>query len=508
MNILGIGGLPADASAVLICDGEIVAAIEESKVSRSRDTQAMPQAALRECLKLGGIRNADVHAVALARPFPKPDLPLQLRSQFSGARIALVEHHHAHAASAYYASAFEDATVLTLDRIGDLRCGSKWIGAGETLTLNSASFYPDSVADLYSRVTMLLGFTAGADEHKVQWLSTAGTERLAMLFERILGAGPSVDRSYLDAQDGFSARFYAALDLEDRAAIPEAMRADLACGVQAAVTSSALALAGTGINLCLAGGLFYNALLVSAFERSGRFRNVFVQPAAGNSGVALGAALTVLGKHADAGSYCLGPSFAPEEIKQVLENCKLSFRYLQTTDQMVKAALDWLAENKIVGWMQGRMEFGPRALGNRSILASPLDPYSTENLNTYIKHREAFRKFAASVPQEDAHEYFEIGHNARHLATVGRVRPQHKQRFQAALLGEDLIRVHAVRQSDNPLYWRLLREAGQRTGLPVLYNTSFNLFGEPLVCTPRDAVRSFYSSGIDALLVGNFALQK
>jgi len=154
------------------------------------------------------------------------------------------------------------------------------------------------------------------------------------------------------------------------------------------------------------------------------------------------------------------------------------------------------------------MEFGPRALGNRSILASPLNPYSTENLNVYIKHRESFRKFAASVPEELAEEYFEVGPNARYLATVGRVRPRHRETFSAALLGKDLIRVHTVRKDENALYHKLLTAAGASTGLPVLYNTSFNLFGDPLVCTPRDAVRSFYSSGIDALFVGSFYMEK
>jgi len=154
------------------------------------------------------------------------------------------------------------------------------------------------------------------------------------------------------------------------------------------------------------------------------------------------------------------------------------------------------------------MEFGPRALGNRSILASPLDPYSTENLNIYIKHREPFRKFAASAPAELAGRYFEVGSNARNLATVGRVRPEHRKTFESAILGRDLVRVHTVEEAENPLYHRLLLEAGNATGLPVLYNTSFNLFGDPLVSTPRDAVRSFYSSGIDALFAGNFLLEK
>jgi carbamoyltransferase len=192
----------------------------------------------------------------------------------------------------------------------------------------------------------------------------------------------------------------------------------------------------------------------------------------------------------------------------VLENCKLRFRYFLTTDEMVETAVDRLSENQIVAWMHGRMEFGPRALGNRSILASPLNPYSTENLNVFIKHREPFRKFAASVPEEFASEYFETGPNARYLATVGRVKPAHRKTFESAVLGEDMVRVHTVRKSDNPLYYKLLLAAGRRTGLPVLYNTSFNLFGDPLVCSPRDAARSFYSSGIDSMFVGNFFLQK
>jgi carbamoyltransferase len=174
----------------------------------------------------------------------------------------------------------------------------------------------------------------------------------------------------------------------------------------------------------------------------------------------------------------------------------------------VDTAVEQLNDHKILAWMQGRMEFGPRALGNRSILASPLNPYSTENLNIFIKHREQHRKFAASVPAEIAGEYFDAGPNARFLATVGRVRAAHRSKFEAAVLADDLVRVHVVHAEDNPLYHRLLLAAGRSTGLPVLYNTSFNLFGESLVCTPRDAIRSFYSSGIDAMFVGNFFLEK
>ncbi len=234
----------------------------------------------------------------------------------------------------------------------------------------------------------------------------------------------------------------------------------------------------------------------------------------GNAGTAVGAVLetwhTVFRSpdRIPLTTLALGPAFAAAEIKQVLENCKLRFRYMVTTDEVIDTAVAQLNDSKIVSWMHGRMEFGARALGNRSILASPMNPYSTENLNLFIKHREPFRKFAASVPAELCARYFEVGPNARYLATVGRVKPEHRDLFAAAVLSCDLVRVHTVDREENPLYWKLLHAAGKSTGLPVLYNTSFNLFGEPLVCSPRDAVRSFYSSGIDAMFVGNFFLQK
>lgn len=512
MNILGITSSASDSATAILKQGKISAAIEEAKISRRRTRRALPEESIAECLRLSGLAAGDIDVVALVRPFAERDLPLQLRLRFPNARVVLVEHHLAHAASAYYASPFQNATVLTLDRHGDLRCGARWQGRGDRLELEYELFYPDSLGDIYGRVTELLGYSAGADEHKVQWLSASGSPDYLELFRHVIGAGPRVDGSYFDAgrmiRGGFSAKFYRKLGLSDREEIPANMRAPLAASLQQAVTESVLRLAERGSNLCLAGGLGFNAMLVAALEQSGQFENVFVQPAAGNAGGALGAVLSVHRGHVDAGDYCLGPGFSAEDIKQVLENCKLGFQYLLTTDEVVDTAVRQLEERKILAWMHGRMEFGPRALGNRSILASPLDPYSTENLNTYIKHREGFRKFAASVPAELADKYFVTGPNARHLATVGTVREDYRKTFAGAILSGDLIRVHTVQQEDNPMYWKLLHAAGKKTGLPVLYNTSFNLFGEPLVCTPRDAVRSFYSSGIDAMFVGNFFLQK
>ena len=310
--------------------------------------------------------------------------------------------------------------------------------SGNQLQLEKEWYYPDSLGRLYGAVTELLGFRAGADEHKVQWLSASGDDRFAPLFREMIcrfGAArcvvlrwPSPVRGRLQPEilssvwgSGTAPRFR------------RRSRPSIARGLQKTVEETVLKLAGEGENLCLAGGLFYNALLVEFLERCGTWKNVFVQarratPARRSarcitSGIRCGSHT----RRADAGSLLLGPSYGQEEIKQVLENCKLRFHYLRSTDDLLATAVRMLGEHKIVAWMQGRMEFGPRALGNRSILASPLDPYSTENLNVFIKHREPFRKFAASVPAELAAEYFEAGPNARYLATVGRVRAEAPQ---------------------------------------------------------------------------------
>jgi len=528
MILLGIGGILSDAASAILRDGHLIAAVEESKLARRvrAPRGELPEESIEMCLALAKVRAEDVDCVAVARPIPaatESGLHLKLRSRFPKSRMALIDHHRAHAASAFYASPFENAAVLVLDRHGDFRCGSRWHAeGGQLLRLDKELYAPDSLGELYGRVTELLGFNANADEHKVQWLSATGEDGHRELFLEILqcsaGRWPSLDRSYFDAErmthGGFSAKFFERIGLQDRATIPEPERPRLAAGLQHAIESAVLSMAGDGGNLCLAGGLAMNALLVRALEASGKFDAVFAQPAGGNSGTALGAVFEAWHGlyhergRVSLGNLCWGPSYTAEQIKQVIENCKLRFRYLLTAEELIDTAVAQLSENKIVAWMHGRMEFGPRALGNRSILASPHDPYSAENLNAYIKHRESFRKFAASVPAELASEYFDVGPNARYLATAGRVRERYRECFKSALLGRDMIRVHAVAEADNPLYWKLLHTAGKKTGLPVLYNTSFNLFGEPLVCTPRDAVRSFYSSGIDALFVGNFFLQK
>jgi carbamoyltransferase len=492
-------------------------------VERQDRPGSFPEEAFARAMEAAGAKAEDVGAVALARPFalgPESGIQIDLRTRFPRSEIIVVEHHLAHAASAFYASGMEEAAVLSLDRAGDFRSGALFHGQQNRLLPAREMYFPDSFGDLFNRVTEMLGYEPRADEHKVQWLSASGTPVYWEVFRKILHAGPGLwprlDRGYFDAdhltRGGFSKKFYDEIGPGAEQPLSQQSKADVAASLQHAVEEAVCAMIEPAQNVCVAGGLALNALLIRALEA--RFERVFVQPAAGNAGTALGAAFHAWHnfygetKRIPFDTLFLGPSYTAPQIKGVLENCKLRFRYLLTQGELIDRAIEALHDNKIVAWMQGRMEFGPRALGNRSILASPLNPYSTENLNVYIKRRESYRKFAASVPEERAGEYFEVGANARYLATVAKVKAPHRQIFSAALLGRDLIRVHVVNKEANPLYHALLTAAGTANGLPVLYNTSFNLFGDPLVCTPRDAVRSFYSSGIDALFAGSFYLEK
>ena len=395
MIILGLGGLINDPACAILNDGKLSAAVEQKKIARYYQPGELPSEAIAMALQLAGVTADNINAVALVRPFatgPETALHLALRARFPKSQLVLVEHHAAHAASAFFSSAFDEATVLTLDRIGDFRCGARWLASGNELRLERELYYPDSLGDLYGRVTELLGYRANADEHKVQWLSTAGDDSLRPVFDDILGTDaqgwPRFDRSFFDSDrlshGGFSPKFYLQIDSPDGMPVPESMHASIAAGLQRAVEATVLRMAGDQPNLCLAGGLGFNALLVSALEQS---RNVFVQPMAGNAGTSLGGALyawhTVYKQTQRVGleDLCLGPSYSPEDIKLTLENCKLRFRYLNTTDELVDHAVRDINDQKIIAWMQGRMEFGPRALGNRSILADPRRPEMKDILN-------------------------------------------------------------------------------------------------------------------------------
>jgi carbamoyltransferase len=464
---------------------------------------------------------------------------LQMLGESPNLRVLHLEHHLCHAASAFYASAADRALVLTLDEQGDGRAGSIALGEGSRLRILESIPFPNSPAWIFSQVTNLIGFAPHADEHKTQWLGLEGDPVFEGLFLEILrpspGKLPHLATGYFNAglagHIAFSPKFYRAVGVDPaigkaaesgspRPQIPEALRKQLAASVQQTCCTVAAELAEryrkqTGAkSLCLAGGLFLNPVVVSHVEKNTGFDHVFVQPAAGNEGTSLGAAWYV--HHHVQGSprqnavskMDWGPSYSNQEIKQVLENCKARIRFHVSDEQRLEETMQLLAAGKIVGWFHGAAEFGPRALGNRSLLASPWAPYVKENLNEYVKHREAFRPFAISVMAERAADYFEYTDSARFMATLGKAKPEAARLLEGFLLPGGRVRLHVVERAVNPLLWRLLERFGQLASAPMLVNTSFNLFGEPLVVSPRDAVRSYFCSGVDALIIGSFSLTK
>lgn len=567
MYFLGLSALAHDTAAALLGDHGFAAAMEESKLTRSRKTAGIPREAIRFCLERAAIAWHDLSAIAVAsRPWRLWARRAAFRARFlatapmssfyyegkavgelaaelnnhrilrllSGeTRVPLLsfDHHLCHAASAFYASPFDRALILSLDEQGGSQSGLVALGDGGNISVVRAISFPNSLAWIYSQITELLGYRPREHENKTQWLSLKGEPKhVAVFLEMMRRPGnlyPRLNPRYFTR--GFSGRlafskvFYDRFGISSlsREQLPEDMCAALASSLQRAceivVTELAQSLRKThsAENLCLAGGLFLNPLLVAEIEKNAGFAKLFVQPAAGNEGTALGAAWLAQNKmnpsvHAQPfPSVYLGPSYLNEEIKEVLDNCKATYRWLASEEQRIQEAVKLLAAGKIVGWFQQAAEFGPRALGNRSLLASPWAPYVKENLNDYVKHREPFRPFALSVPEEDARKYFEAPTPAaRFMATMGRLRPEYVELLSAHILPQENVRLHVVNREANRQYWDLLKAFGAQARAPILVNASFNLFGEPLVVSPRDAVRSYFCSGVDALVIGNFLLAK
>jgi carbamoyltransferase len=472
-------------------------------------------------------------------------------------KAVAVDHQLAHAASSFYLSGFDRAAILILSGRGDYISIAAGIGEGRKVRLLKRIEFPHSLGLVYSLVTEYLGFNAGGGEHNTQWLSTTGEPEFLSAFQeliRIDQAGiPSIDTSFFahafQWPDPFSEKFYSRfgdylrrrdhrfnsgakrpswtelieeLTGRSKAALPvNSYRRNLAHSLQRRLEEAVMALAESFRQeqrvdaLCLAGGVALNSLLVSKLERESGYQQVFVQPASGNSGCSIGSALFQWHNQFDQGRpeplehVFLGPEFSDQAVKPELDNCKLAYRYITSEDKLLDEIVKLLHQGSIVAWFEGRAEFGPRSLGARSILASPLPDYTKENLNLFVKHRETYRPFAASVPEERAEEFFEdCSPLSRFLLTVSRVRDDKRRLIPAAWFSDGMARVHTVSRKTNPLFWHLLNKFGEKTGVPILVNTSFNLFGEPIVCTPREAVRSFYCSGIDALVINRFIIQK
>jgi carbamoyltransferase len=576
MNILGISGQESDAAAALVKDGHVVAAVEEEKLARIRHVGmnyagGIPTRAIDFCLDRAGIRFDQVDYVAYyLEPYKlfhrevafnsshATNLPAEsaleafpnyfveslnnLRERLKTRRLVEsllsekgrfveVNHQLAHASSAFYCSGFDSAAVIAAGYRGDMTSTALLAGKNGQITLESEAQFPNSIGLVYSAVTAVLGFSFSGDWHKTMWLAPSGAAEFRDLFDDLLSIDsnglPKANLEYFNlpfiGTPALGELFYEKTGLKPRPKdepLTEKHR-NVAASLQLSVEDIMSEIAArhrqrTGEeSLCMAGGVALNSMVNAAIERRAGYKRIFVQPAAGNAGCSVGAALYVW--HETLGNServykmdhaFLGPRFDDQEIKSVLDNCKIGYHYFLTEDKLVMEVARLLAESKIVGWFRGSMEFGPRTLGARSILASPTVEYMRDNLNAYIKHREDFRPFSAAVPEERAGEFFEPSALTPFLQGVSKIKEGKRSLIPAAVFGNDLVRVQSVSRATNPGLWKLLTKFGEATGVPVLLNTSFNLFGEPVVSTPREAVRGFYCSGIDCLALENFLIKK
>jgi carbamoyltransferase len=593
MRVLGISAFYHDSAAALIADGRIVAAAQEERFSRKKFDANYPRHAVEYCLKAGGVTLADIDYVAFYdKPFLKFErlletyltfsprgfssfrmaLPLWLReklflkSLLAGElkalepnfdwdkRLAFSEHHLSHAASAFYPSPFQRAAVLTMDGVGEWATTSAGVGNGHELKIQKEINFPHSLGLLYAAFTYYTGFKVNSGEYKVMGLAPYGTPKYAQLiYDNLIDLKPDgsfrLNLDYFNYCTGLTMtndRFDALFDGPPRmpAAPLEQRHMDLAASIQAVIEEAVLRLARslaveTGeANLCLAGGVALNCVANGKVLRDGKFENIWVQPAAGDSGGALGAALTIYHLYADrpravantpdgmVGSY-LGPEFDDGETQTRLKAAGARYATLPR-DRLIDRTAQALADGKAVGWFQGRMEFGPRALGNRSILADPRDPHMQKKLNLKVKYRESFRPFAPSVLREYVSDWFDIDVDSPYMLMVAPVCERHLREMtseEQQLFGIDKLnvprssipavthvdysaRVQTVHRETNPLYHDLISRFHALTGCSVLVNTSFNVRGEPIVCTPEDAFRCFMGSEIDVLAAGNCYLVK
>ncbi len=546
-----------DSSACIVRDGELLFAVAEERISRLKHDARFPQNAIQACLDFSGVRAEQLDEVCFgwqtAGPVFRHDLKcyatgkmpltylnglnsslhfLSMWHQESGAKkfaqqfgptkakTRFVDHHLAHAISAYAFSGFDEAAVLVMDGRGAWEATTIWHGHNGTLNPVLMIPFPDSMGYFYSEFTEFLGFHRNSDEWKVMGLAPYGRPGIDLSAFIDLNVLPYRVHSRQLAANG-ATPFASMTARLGPARVPESEIDDrcknIAFAVQdvcetAMMNVVKMAIGKTGCrNVCLAGGVALNSKANGKILASGLVDQFFVQPAASDDGVALGAALApyldnngrVPIKAMRHGYW--GPCFDDGAIENALKTYKL--RYTRAPDPP-SAAAELLAKGKILGWFQGRMEFGPRALGNRSILADPRDPEMNTKVNNAVKFREWWRPFAPSFKKEAAGEYLESATDSPFMIVTAQVRPEKRSVIPSVTHVDGSARPQTVEKEINPLYWRLIDEFGKRTGVPVVMNTSFNLRGEAIVHTPTDAIRTFFSSGMDALVIGSFLVEK
>ncbi len=593
MRILGISAFYHDSAVALVDDGKIVAAAQEERFTRKKHDSAFPARAMEYCLDSAGLTLSDVDYVAFYdKPFLKFErlletyvafaprgfqsfrmaMPVWLKEKLFQKsllrrkmksyapefdwqnRLVFAEHHQSHAGSAFYPSPFENAAILTMDGVGEWTTTSLGLGRGNKVEMLREIHFPHSLGLLYSAFTYYTGFRVNSGEYKVMGLAPYGEPKYAQLImDNLIDVKEDgsfrLDLSYFDYCTGlrmtnekFDNLFGApARDPETELGQREM---DLAASIQE-VTEEVVLRLGRSIaketgekNLCLAGGVALNCVANGKLLRDGCFENIWIQPASGDAGGALGAAMVAhhhfqgqprkLNGARDGmnGAY-LGPEFSQQEIEAGLGAAGAKFS-VHSDDEITEQTAAALADGKAVGWFQGRMEFGPRALGGRSILGDPRSPTMQKELNLRVKFRESFRPFAPSVLREDVGDWFELNGDSPYMSLVANVVEDRRRTMTAdeqALFGIDKLnvprssmpavthvdysaRIQTVHEDTNPRYHALIEQFKAKTGVPVIINTSFNVRGEPIVCTPEDAFRCFMGTGIEVLVVGNCFLTK
>ena len=594
MYILGISAFYHDSAACLVCDGDIISAAQEERFTRKKQDSAFPVNAINYCLKEAGITPNQVdHIVFYDKPFLKferlletylafapkglrsfvTSMPIWLKDKLFHksvitdalndlwgkgadweARLLFSEHHLSHSASAYFPSPFESAAVLTMDGVGEWTTTSLAVGTGNKLSILKEIRFPHSLGLLYSAITYYTGFKVNSGEYKVMGLAPYGVPSYAQIIKDHLidikeDGSFALDMSYFNYCTGLTMtnkKFEALFGGPPRKPESEITQRemDIAASIQVVTEEVVIKLAkgiakSTGEkNLCLAGGVALNCVANGKLLREKVFDNIWIQPAAGDAGGALGAALGVyyimfnkqrkVSKDLDSmkGSY-LGPEFSQVEIESELEECGAVFK-TYTSDEMIEKTAQALAHGKAIGWMNGRMEFGPRSLGGRSILADPRSPAMQRMLNLKVKYRESFRPFAPSVLRGDVSDWFEMDYDSPYMLLVADVAMCKRKEMtveEQKLFGIEKLntlrsaipsvthvdysaRVQTVHEQTNPLYYKLIGCFKELTGYPILVNTSFNVRGEPIVCSPKDAFRCFMGTELDFLVVGNSILEK
>ena len=558
--ILGVSAFYHDAAACLLRDGELIAAAQEERFSRVKNDPSFPREAIAYCLREARITPGDLAAVAF---YDKPILKFErlLRTYLSVAPAGLVsfvrvtpswvrqklrlpkllkkevgfkgplyyaEHHESHAASAFYASPFDEAALLTIDGVGEWTTTASGVGRGTTMTLTREIRFPHSLGLLYSAFTAYLGFKVNSDEYKVMGAAPYGAPAYADLICReLVDVRPDgsfrLNLDYFAFTRGaqmFNRRFeelFGGPARDPRAKLTK-REWDIAASIQRVTEEIVLAMcralhAETGLTtLCLAGGVALNCVANGRVIRETPFTRLFVQPAAGDAGAALGAALVVahsiMGqpRHPAMTHALYGPSYGDDEIRSVISAQSLPARTLPE-EALLRTTAALIAAGKVVGWFQGRMEFGPRALGSRSILADARSPTMRDQVNRKIKFREGFRPFAPAVLEERVGEYFELDQPSPFMLLVAQVRPE-RRIIPAVTHVDGSARIQTVTEETNPRFYRLIEAFDRLTGVPIVLNTSFNVRDQPIVCTPAEAMDCFMRTDMDALVLGDHLVCK